>query len=295
VIARITTTTIIKVNIMVSFFKKSNIIWKNYKEIKKSQKQLKKLVKLSRLLRKHERYDDSLKAMKIAVELLDYMMNKQFTSKAAKKECKRRLVTLIEECKFIMSEQQKKIAKLRKAEKNKEKKIDKQYFEGTTVQPAKQHTKEQLLKKGVLEAWVGNNEELQLKASEVVAHIATTRCNTVEAASLKKAFYNLSESHYKLDKQKKELEKEKLQNEQKQNSNEKKECEISDEEKELKEIRQSFLNSMKADRSTYKFSDVIGVEDAKEGLYIALCQQNIFVRSYQTKNLEKCKGIMLFG
>jgi hypothetical protein len=69
----------------------------------------------------------------------------------------------------------------------------------------------------------------------------------------------------------------------------------TDTEKEIEESRNELMAKLKSTKSTFMFNDVIGVEDAKKGLRVALCQQNIFVKCYQRGQLQRCKGIMLFG
>ena len=95
------------------------------KELKKSEKQLRDLIKLSRLLQKHNRYHDALKAMKIAVELLEYMRNQQLKSEKAKKECEWRLQSLLEECQYIASEQENTRKILKNIQVRKKKKLTK--------------------------------------------------------------------------------------------------------------------------------------------------------------------------
>jgi hypothetical protein len=267
------------------------------KELKKSEKQLRDLIKLSRLLQKHNRYHDALKAMKIAVELLEYMRNQQLKSEKAKKECEWRLQSLLEECQYIASEQENTRKILKNIQVRKKKKLDKIYFQCRPAVPGKQATESQLLQKNMLEAAFSEEETVAKQACELIQAItAMNICDknhllqTVQ--HLQKNYEEVSQNYNDLKKSQLESSKIKVVHTQKEET---KDCKPSDEEKEVEEITKSLMNSLNAHKSTFKFSDVIGIDAAKEGLDIAIRQQNIFIKSYETKDLEKCKGILLFG
>jgi hypothetical protein len=113
--------------IMSSFWKTLRSSWKKHKEIRKSRRQIRRLVKLSRLLLKHGRFEDALKANKIAVEVFDYMRVSQFTTTAAKKNCEWEIMALIKEGQFIASEHQKTKSFLNHKKKREEQDQKKKY------------------------------------------------------------------------------------------------------------------------------------------------------------------------
>ena len=82
----------------------------------------------------------------------------------------------------------------------------------------------------------------------------------------------------------------------KQNLAQKPEKKLTEEQKEIQEIREELMLKLKSTKlTTVTFDDVIGVNDAKHGLDIALGRQNIYVRCYEQGDLVRCKGIMLYG
>lgn len=102
------------------------------------------MVKLSRLLLKHGRFEDALKANKIAVEVFDYMRVSQFTTTAAKKNCEWEIMALIKEGQFIASEHQKNIKLLESQEEKRRTRSKKKsilqlytgvYYETTNTKP----------------------------------------------------------------------------------------------------------------------------------------------------------------
>jgi hypothetical protein len=267
------------------------------KELKKSEKQLRDLIKLSRLLQKHNRYHDALKAMKIAVELLEYMRNQQLKSEKAKKECEWRLQSLLEECQYIASEQENTRKILKNIQVRKKKKLDKIYFQCRPAVPGKQATESQLLQKNMLEAAFSEEETVAKKACDLIE--ATTAMNICDKKHLLQTVQLLQKNYEEVSQNYNDLKKSQLESSKIKvvhtHKEETKDCKPSDEEKEVEEITKSLMNSLNAHKSTFKFSDVIGIDAAKEGLDIAIRQQNIFIKSYETKDLEKCKGILLFG
>ena len=277
---------------MSSFWKTLRSSWKKHKEIRKSRRQIRRLVKLSRLLLKHGRFQDALKANKIAVEVFDYMRVSQFTTTAAKKNCEWEIMALIKEGQFIASEHQKNIKLLEsQEEKRRTRSKKKVYFNCTPASTMKQPTQSQLMEKQVIEACFSKDTELANQANDVMEKITESNLDVQQKLALMQSIGKIYERNTILSAQNDQLQKKETTPLPTKANNGK----PSDEEKEIEEITKSLRNNLNANKSSYKFSDVIGIEDAKDALDIAIRQQNIFIKYYESKDLEKCKGIMLFG
>lgn len=278
--------------IMSSFWKTLRSSWKKHKEIRKSRRQIRRLVKLSRLLLKHGRFQDALKANKIAVEVFDYMRVSQFTTTAAKKNCEWEIMALIKEGQFIASEHQKNIKLLEsQEEKRRTRSKKKVYFNCTPASTMKQPTQSQLMEKQVIEACFSKDTELANQANDVMEKITESNLDVQQKLALMQSVGKIYERNTILSAQNDQLQKKETTPLPTKAKNGK----PSDEEKEIEEITKSLMNNLNANKSSYKFSDVIGIDDAKDALDIAIRQQNIFIKYYESKDLEKCKGIMLFG
>lgn len=250
------------------------------------------MVKLSRLLLKHGRFEDALKANKIAVEVFDYMRVSQFTTTAAKKNCEWEIMALIKEGQFIASEHQKNKRLLEsQEEKRRTRSKKKVYFNCTPASTMKQPTQSQLMEKQVIEACFSKDTELANQANDVMEKITESNLDKIQKLALMQSIGKIYERNTILSAQNDQLQKKETTPLPTKAKNGK----PSDEEKEIEEITKSLMNNLNANKSSYKFSDVIGIEDAKDALDIAIRQQNIFIKYYESKDLEKCKGIMLFG
>ena len=83
------------------FWKKYIIKRKERKSFSTCQKRVVEFVKLANLLKEAKRFEEALKSLQLAIELLDYMMNYLTNKASTRATLKRKNISLIIQAKFL--------------------------------------------------------------------------------------------------------------------------------------------------------------------------------------------------